>query len=75
MVACRVLSVVVLLGLYSTSSVTGNTNAASDIVNTLFYALATMKRCLEYNINNDQLMIKLLCDPFSSIKYTYTRIY
>ena len=36
MVACRVLSVVLLLGLYSTSSVTGNNSTASDTVNTLY---------------------------------------
>ena len=39
MVACRVLSVVLLLGLYSTSSVTGNNSTASDTVNTLYTSL------------------------------------
>ena len=68
MVVCRVLSVVLLLGLYSTSSVTGNNNTASDTVNTLYTSYhEQLHNNYNYYHNTyyDHLMLKILCDPFS----------
>ena len=61
MVACRVLSVVLLLGLYSTSSVTGNNSTASDTVNTLY---TSYHEKLPRNTCYDHLKLRILCDPF-----------
>ena len=70
MVACRVLSVVLLLGLYSTSSVTGNNSTASDTVNTLYTSYHEKLR----NTCYDHLKLRILCDPFfASIMFVHEK--
>ena len=64
MVACRVLLAVLLLGLYSTSSVTGNNSTASDTVNTLYTGFHEQLLRIRIIII-DHLMLRILCEPFS----------